>query len=35
LDVNKIRALGWQPMIPLRKGIAQTYEWFLANWPQK
>ena len=35
LDVNKIRALGWQPTIPLRKGIAQTYEWFLANWPQK
>jgi len=31
LDVTKIRALGWQPTIPLRKGIAQTYEWFLAN----
>jgi GDP-L-fucose synthase len=31
LDVRKIRALGWQPTIPLRKGIAQTYEWFLAN----
>jgi GDP-L-fucose synthase len=35
LDVSKIRALGWQPTIPLRNGIAQTYEWFLANWPQK
>jgi GDP-L-fucose synthase len=35
LDVTRIRALGWQPTIPLRKGIAQTYEWFLANWPQK
>ena len=32
LDVTRIRALGWQPTIPLRKGIAQTYEWFLANW---
>jgi GDP-L-fucose synthase len=35
LDVTRIRALGWQPRIPLRKGIAQTYRWFLANWPQK
>jgi GDP-L-fucose synthase len=35
LDVTRIRALGWQPRIPLRKGIAQTYEWFLAHWPQK
>jgi GDP-L-fucose synthase len=31
LDVTRIRELGWQPTIPLRKGIAQTYEWFLAN----
>jgi GDP-L-fucose synthase len=31
LDVTKIRALGWQPTIPLRKGIAQTYKWFLAS----
>ena len=31
LDVTTIRKLGWQPTIPLRKGIAQTYEWFLAN----
>ena len=31
LDATKIRALGWQPTIPLRNGIAQTYEWFVAN----
>src|SRR5712671_4729667 len=31
LDVTRIRKLGWQPTIPLRKGIAQTYECFLAN----
>jgi GDP-L-fucose synthase len=31
LDVTKIHALGWQPTISLREGIAQTYEWFLAN----
>ena len=35
LDVTRIRVLGWQPTIPLRKGIEQTHEWFLANWPQK
>ena len=31
LDTIRIRALGWQPEIPLREGIAQAYEWFLAN----
>ena len=32
LDVTRLRALGWQPSIPLRNGIARTYEWFLANY---
>jgi GDP-L-fucose synthase len=32
LDATKLRALGWKPSIPLRDGIAQTYEWFLANY---
>jgi len=31
LDVTKLRDLGWKPSIPLRDGIAKTYEWFLAN----
>src|SRR5438045_1980151 len=31
LDVSKLRALGWKPSIPLRDGIARTYEWLLAN----
>lgn len=35
LDVTRIRALGWRPTIQLREGIAQTYDWFLANRPQK
>lgn len=31
LDATRIRALGWKPAIPLRDGIARTYEWFRAN----
>jgi GDP-L-fucose synthase len=31
LDITKLRRLGWQPAIPLRDGIAQTYDWFLKN----
>lgn len=31
LDVSRITALGWQPRIPLRDGIARTYEWFLEH----
>ena len=32
LDVTKLRALGWEPSISLRDGIAKTYEWFRANY---
>jgi GDP-L-fucose synthase len=31
LDVSKLRGLGWKPTIPLRDGIARTYDWFLKN----
>jgi GDP-L-fucose synthase len=31
LDVTKINKLGWHPTVPLRNGIAQTYDWFLKN----
>jgi GDP-L-fucose synthase len=31
LDVTKLQNLGWRPTIPLRDGIAQTYEWFLKD----
>jgi GDP-L-fucose synthase len=33
LDVTKIRAVGWEPTIRLREGIAEMYKWFLANLP--
>jgi nucleoside-diphosphate-sugar epimerase len=23
--------LGWRPTIPLREGIARTYDWFVKN----
>jgi GDP-L-fucose synthase len=28
LDISKLRAMGWQPRIQLREGIASTYAWF-------
>src|SRR5260370_20362345 len=31
LDVTKLRDLGWKAAIPLREGIARTYEWFRVN----
>lgn len=29
LDISRLKALGWQPRIALREGIAHTYQWFL------
>jgi len=31
LDVTKLNNLGWRSTIPLRDGIARTYDWFLKN----
>ena len=31
LDTSRINALGWEPKISLRDGVASTYEWYLAN----
>jgi GDP-L-fucose synthase len=33
LDITKLRDLGWQTAIPLRDGIAKTYDWFLKHNP--
>jgi GDP-L-fucose synthase len=34
LDVSGLRALGWEPRIGLREGIAQAYQDFLARAPE-
>lgn len=31
LDVTRLHELGWRAQIDLRKGVEQTYEWFLNN----
>lgn len=31
LDVNPIRALGWEPTVELRNGITATHAWFTRN----
>ena len=31
LDVSRLHALGWRASMPLRKGIEQTYQWFLSH----
>lgn len=31
LDVSRLKALGWQPSVPLEQGIADTYRWFVDN----
>ncbi len=28
LDISRLKNLGWAPRIPLRAGIAQTYDWY-------
>ena len=31
LNVDKLKAMGWQASVTLREGLADTYEWFLEN----
>lgn len=31
LDVSRLRALGWSPLITLQDGVAATYSWFLEH----
>jgi GDP-L-fucose synthase len=32
MAADTLRGMGWAPSIGLRQGIADTYEWFLANY---
>jgi GDP-L-fucose synthase len=34
LDVTKLTSLGWTPMIKLEEGLADTYRWYVDNFPQ-
>jgi GDP-L-fucose synthase len=29
LDVTRLSAMGWQPRIPLREGLAHAYQWYV------
>ncbi len=31
LDITRIKSLGWQPKIDLKKGILSTYKWYQEN----
>jgi GDP-L-fucose synthase len=31
MDVSRLAAMGWQAKTGLREGIAETYQWYLAN----
>jgi GDP-L-fucose synthase len=31
LDVSRIQALGWRARVPLRRGLEDTYAWYLAH----
>jgi GDP-L-fucose synthase len=31
LDVSRLTAMGWQPRIPLREGLANVYKWYVEH----
>jgi nucleoside-diphosphate-sugar epimerase len=31
MDSGRIASMGWQPMVDLRRGVLETYDWFRAN----
>ena len=32
-DVTRLRALGFEPLVPLREGLRETYEWYASHFP--
>lgn len=35
LDVGRLHGLGWEASIPLRRGVEQTYRWFVEHGPSE
>jgi len=33
LDVSRVNGLGWKALMPLERGIEETYRWYLAGIP--
>ncbi|KAG0465992.1 hypothetical protein HPP92_020156 [Vanilla planifolia] len=31
MDSSKLREMGWEPKIPLKEGLAETYKWYVEN----
>jgi len=31
LDVSRLNAMGWQPRVPLRQGLADAYKWYAGH----
>ncbi len=31
MDVGRLAKMGWRAQIGLEEGIAETYQWYLAN----
>lgn len=34
MDVSRLKALGWEASVTLKRGLGQTYEWYLQNQAQ-
>jgi GDP-L-fucose synthase len=35
LDLSRIQNLGWHAQIPLERGVASTYQWYLSSASQE
>ena len=35
MSIDKLKSLGWQPRIPLRQGLADSWQWYLSHYHGK